>query len=100
MQIATPEQIETIVRDAAGRHFPGGQADQVVSQPDVASTGEGAVRILIVLDDAALRPERDPDFLSVLTDIWGHLEQLGDERIPILSYATPAELAEDDDSEY
>ena len=97
--MATMQQIEAIVREVAGAQFPSAKISRVITEPGIASTGEGAVRIMIVFDDPVPQLAIGEKFLSALTDIWTRLDQIGEERMPILRYASAHELETHDGPE-
>jgi hypothetical protein len=98
--MASPKEIEDVVRDVAGAKFPGTRIDRVAVEPGIASTGEDAVRILVVFADPVNNHLAIVGgFLDALTDIWTRLEQMGEQRMPILRYAAAHELEPHADSE-
>ena len=97
--MASPQEIERIVRDVAGARFPGTPHQPCHQRPGIASTGEDAVRIRIVFADPAPHLANAGGFLGALTDIWTRLDQIGEQRLPILRYAAAHELEPDGDPE-
>lgn len=96
--MATDGEIEQLVRSAASHRFPGARVSRIRVRPDVDWSGDEIVRILVVFE-TAFSDQQNPDFLGFLTDTWSELERLGDERTPIINYATEHELAEHADPE-
>ena len=70
-----------------------------MAEPTATFDGEDAVRITIVLTPEAVDQLAAGDPVDVLSRIWDGLRSAGDERFPILEYATEAELEDVGDSE-
>ena len=90
-----PAKIDKIVGEVATVHLKRRNFERVTSKATVDSEGEEAVRITIVLKPGALdRLKGDPVF-DTLVEIHHRLRAAGEERFPLVEYATQAELDED-----
>jgi hypothetical protein len=92
-------EVTQVVEKVVSASPAGPALSRVLSAPTLDSAGEAALDVKIVLrndtvDDALVRALSD----NMLWIIRG-LEASGEERFPILSYATEEELAQDDDPE-
>lgn len=69
--------------------------ERVMAEPTVDSQGEEALRITLVLDPQVVERVTGDQALDVLGDINQTLQSEGDERLPIVYYATEEELRAD-----
>ena len=69
--------------------------ERVVVEPTVDSQGEEALRVTLVLDPQKVERVTGDQALDVLVDINEALQAAGDERRPIIFYATEQELRAD-----
>jgi hypothetical protein len=70
-----------------------------MSEPTIDSEGEEAVRITIVIKPDALGKLKGDPVFDTLVGIHTRLRAAGEERYPLVRYATEAELDELDDTE-
>lgn len=70
---------------------------RVMSEPMVDSEGEDALRITIVIQPDAVDRITGDALLDTLVRIQDQLREAGEERFPIVEYATEEELAHVDD---
>jgi hypothetical protein len=73
-------------------------ADNVVRvdwEPTTDSQGRDAVRILVVIQPGAIKKFRTGAVADALVKLHERLNEMGDDRTPIVHYATEAELAQD-----
>ncbi len=68
-------------------------------EPATDSLGNDAVRLTIVIAPAAVKRLMGDDVLGLLVELRKWLDAAGEERIPLLGYATRNELAASVDSE-
>jgi len=66
--------------------------ERVLVEPTVDSRGEEALRVTLVLDPQVVEQVTGDQALDVLVDINEALQVEGDERLPIIFYATEEEL--------
>ncbi len=94
-----PEQISRIVSEVVAANTSPDSVRAVTSEPATAFEGEEAVRITIVVTpDAVAHLEAGPAGDTVV-QIMERLRNAGEERFPILQYATKEELEQVGDSE-
>ncbi|MFS8039098.1 hypothetical protein ACI7BZ_19425 [Xanthobacter sp. AM11] len=98
-QLLELDDVRQIAEEVGRRQLPEGSVHRAEVQPTLDSSGQGALRILFVLEPGA--PERIPGdaLLKLLVGLRMELERRGEERVPIVKYATTDEVAEarDDD---
>ena len=70
---------------------------RVMSEPMVDSKGEDALRITIVIEPDAVDRITGDAVLNTLVQIQDRLREAGEERFPIVEYATEEDLASVDD---
>ena len=90
-------EIDGIVRDVAKANL-GNEAIRVISEPTIDSTGEDAIRVVIVLAPGAADRITGNAALNTLVGIQNELENAGERRLAIVEYATEEELAEVDEA--
>jgi hypothetical protein len=92
-------EITNIVRQAVEANTAPNSVRRVMAEPAATFAGEDAVMITIVLTPEAVAQLVKGDALDVLSRIWDGFRRAGDERFPMLEYATEAELEDVGDSE-
>ena len=65
-----------------------GAVDRVFSEPAIDSTGRDALRITIVIQDEALPKISGDAVVDTLVRVQRRLFEAGEERFPIVEYAT------------
>lgn len=86
------KQNDDIVKKAARAHFPAGSVQRVFSEPTIDSQGRDALRFTIVVGPDALDAVEGDALLETLVQIRRDLDSAGEDRFPIVNYATQAEL--------
>ena len=81
--------IERVMVLALGRD----KVTRVEWEPSVDSEGRDAVRVTVVIEPDAVRTIKGGSLLKALRKLHEQLGRMGDERTPIVEYATEAELA-------
>jgi hypothetical protein len=95
-----PKDVERAAVEVARKNFGRDQVTRAIVEPAVDLDGDDAWEVTIVLtDDAAVDAIGDDAVLDNLVQIHERLREKGDERLPILRFATEAELREIDDPE-
>jgi len=89
-----PQILKLMKRVAAGV-LPASQILEIRTETTVDSEGKDALRITLVLTDDAAKTLSGDQAIELLTDIHDSLLREGDERFPLLYYATPADLVGD-----
>jgi hypothetical protein len=88
------DQIKEIVRNIASANLTSKVVADVYSESASASTGEAAVRIIIVVDPRVAEKLKGDSLLNTLVEIQSAFSESGDERLPIVEYATRDELGD------
>ncbi len=70
---------------------------RVMAEPTVDSEGEDALRITIVIRSGVVAKITGDAFLNTLVELQNRLRTAGEDRFPIVEYATEEELAGVDD---
>jgi hypothetical protein len=93
--MATLEQINNAVRGAAETNFPSTRISRIASKPAMTWTGEDAVEVFIVFADRAATRISGGELMRNLSEVHDRLQSIGEERHPILRYATEDEFDPD-----
>jgi len=88
------EKIEQIVRKVAAANLTDASVSAVQSAPFIDSKGQEALRITIVLTPELVAAIDGKMTLNTLVQISSELQRAGEERFPLVEYATTAELEE------
>ena len=92
--------VEREAIEVARRNFGASRVTRAIVEPAVDLDGDDAWRVTIILENDAAVDAIDGDaVLDNLVQIHERLRQKGDERLPIVSFATEEELRESDDPE-
>lgn len=86
------EKIVAIASEVARTHLKAANVRQVLVEPASDSEGNDAVRITIVIPAGAATRLKGGAALDVLVQIHDSLRDAGEERFPLVEYATKAEL--------
>ena len=92
------EKIDQIVREVATANLAAQNVQAVQNELATDSEGRDALRITIVLARDAITKLKGDAVLDTLVEIQDRLREAGEERFPIVEYATEDELAASDDS--
>jgi hypothetical protein len=93
------QRITEIAGEVARKQVAEANLERVVSEPATDSEGNEALRITLVLKPEAARKPTGDDALDLLVGIQQKLRAEGEERFPIVEYATEQELAPADENE-
>jgi hypothetical protein len=91
------QAIDRIVGKVAKQHLGSGRVVKVYHALATDSTANEAVRITIVIRPDAVKHLKGDAVLDTLVHIQEQLNKAGDERVPIVEYATEEELKESGD---
>jgi len=86
-------RLAEITREVARDKLPQRWFLDVIVEPAIDSLGNDAIRLTIVLAPAAAKRLKGDDVIGVLVELRERLEAAGEERIRLLGYAAPDELA-------
>lgn len=92
------KKIVEIAHQIASANLTGTNISKVISEPFTDSEGRDALRITIVLKPDAVAKIGGEQTLNTLFEINERLQLEGEERFPIIEYATEEELKESGDS--
>lgn len=91
-------RIREIALHAAQLGIANNGIEKVLTEPATDSDGNDALRITLVLTPAAVQSLTGDNALDILVNIQQSLSREGEERFPIVEYATETELAETDEN--
>ena len=91
-------KVDQIAREAAAANLTSSAVTGVSSASTTDSEGREALRITIVLEPGAVPKITGDAVLDTLVQIHDRLRKAGEERFPIIEYATEAELQDSGDS--
>lgn len=92
-------RINEISERAVRAHVGKSDLERILTQPATDSEGNAALRITLVLKQAAVQAFTGEEALNLLVEIQQSLHAAGEERFPIVEYATEEELADEDGPE-
>lgn len=92
------DKITQIAHRVAAANLGGGTVDDVLTDSTTDSRGHDALRITIVIKPGAADKLKGDAVLDTLVQIQEELREAGEERFPIIEYATHEELQESGDS--
>ncbi len=92
-------RIAEITREVGREKLSRRWVEDVMVEPAIDSLGNDAVRLTIVITPVAVKRLKGDDVLGLLVELRKRLDAAGEERIPLLGYATRDELAASVDSE-
>ena len=96
--LATPE-LQRIARAIVNKRLPAIAVDDVTAESMTSSDGEAALRITLVLAPEAADAISGDEAVKLLVDIRDSLAREGEERFPIVEYATADDVPGDDDQD-
>jgi len=88
------KQIDEIAKVAARANLSHASVVSVRSQTATDSAGDAALRITIELTPGSTSSISGEAVVKTLSQIWDRLQEAGDDRFPIIEYATSDELKE------
>jgi hypothetical protein len=92
------EKIEEIAEQVAAANLGAANVDHAKSEPTIDSEGQEALRVTIVIPEEAVARLSGDATLDTLVRMRDHLRDAGEERFPIIEYATQKELNAFDDA--
>jgi len=99
MHMLQADQISRIVSEVVQANTTPTSVRSVKTEPATDSEGEEALRITIVVTPDAVTQLESGPVLDTLVQLQDRLREAGEERFPIVEYATEEELEEIGDSE-
>ena len=95
MHMASISKVDQVLQKAASAVLGGLGLSRVLSEPAVDSEGRDALRITVVFAGSDVKNVSGDKALDAIVRIHQDLEKLGDVRVPIVDFATEAELKTD-----
>jgi hypothetical protein len=89
------KQLQQLARQIVGKRLPALKLDDVLTENTTISSGEAGLRITLVLTPESAETMSGDDVLKLLVSIREGLEREGEDRFPIVEYATKDDLAEE-----
>lgn len=86
------KKIDQIATEVAKKNLGASNVSHATSEPIIGSEGEDALRITIVIQDDSLPNITGDAVIDNLVDLHHRLQEAGEDRPTIVSYATHAEL--------
>jgi len=90
------EKVTQISTEVAKANFGAQNVVRVESEPTADSEGQEALNLLIVIAPGVMEAVDGDEVLDTLVQIVDRLQEAGDDRFPIIEYATEEELADID----
>ncbi|MGC2778811.1 MAG: hypothetical protein WA418_24595 [Bradyrhizobium sp.] len=90
-------KINQIAKEVAAAHLSSENIVDAISEPTTDSEGRDALRITIVIKPGVVQRFAGDAVLDTLVQIQDRLREAGEERFPIIEYATEDELQESGD---
>jgi hypothetical protein len=92
-------EIARLAKEAASANLSVQTVETVVAESTVDSVGDDALRVVIVVRPESVSRLQGEALVDTLLDIQTRLQEAGENRLPIVEYATAADLADDGDPE-
>jgi len=92
------KRVVAIAREAAVANLSSSAVARVISAPFTDSEGREGLRITIILEPKFSNKIEGDSSLDTLVEIQNRLHKEGEERFPLVEYATEKELKESGDS--
>ena len=90
-------EIHRIALDVARTNLPASAIKGTAVEPAIGSTGEEILRITIVIEADAVDRISGESTLNTLVQMRKRIREAGDERLPIVEYATEEDLQDSGD---
>lgn len=87
------------IADLVRTQFGESSLERIIVEPAIDSQGKDALRIILVMKPRAVRKLTGDRVIAVLVGVQRKFETEGDERFPIVEYATEQELMAGNDEE-
>lgn len=89
--------LQNLARSIVLKRLPSVHLDNVLTEPMTSSDGDAALRITLILTPESADAISGEDALTLLVAIRDGLVREGEERLPIVEYATADDLNGEDD---
>lgn len=91
--------ITELAGNVARRVLAHGTVERILTQPTTDSVGDDALRITLVMEPDSVPRITGDEAGDLIAGIQQTLHEAGEERFPIIRYATEQELAMDDEDD-
>jgi hypothetical protein len=92
--MATEKKIRQIAKRAASANLGSANFSSIINSTTTDSTGHDALRIVIVIPPGAATKIRGDAAFDTIVEIQDRLRKAGEERFPLVEFATIKELRE------
>lgn len=92
-------QIQKLMKEVAASIMPSRQLLEVRTEPAFDAEGKEALRITLVVTDEAVRSLTGEQLTRLLVDIHDGLLREGDDRFPLVSYATSSDDGDENEED-
>jgi len=87
------QELRRIVHDAVAAHMPAGKLERVAVESYLNSVNEEGLNVTIVIPDDDPLPIDGQGVLDIMLEVFDRLQEAGETRFPVLSFASEDELA-------
>jgi hypothetical protein len=99
MKMLDGPQIQKMMKQIAAGIFPVDQLLEVASKPMLDVDGDEGISITLVMTDEAAQSMTGDQITALLRNLREGLLREGDERFPLVSYATPSDRGDETDED-
>ncbi|HJT40330.1 MAG TPA: hypothetical protein VJ762_08375 [Sphingobium sp.] len=86
--------LRQLLRDVLHQRLPNVDLQEILTEQVIDSEGKDALRITLVIPDESVDAITGNQALDLIVDVQKGLSAQGDDRLAVIRYATPADLAE------
>ena len=90
-------ELQALAKSIVRKSTPAIELEDVVTEDVTSSEGEDALRITLILSPSSADAISGEDALKLLVDIREALNRGGEDRLPIVEYATADDVPGEDD---
>lgn len=87
--------LRDLVKSILVDRLPGVGLQQILTEQAIDSEGKDSLRITLVIPEEAVDTITGEQALDLITDVHKALAANGDDRLAVIGYATPADLADE-----
>lgn len=88
------KNLQEIMRTILHDRLPDVELQTILTEPAIDSEGEDSLRITLVIPENSVEKISGDQALDLISDVQRALSAKGDNRLAVISYATPADLVE------
>lgn len=90
-------KLRRIVFDSVAAHLPPGKLERVEVEPYINSVNEEGLAVTVVVANEEKLPGNGDTVLDIMLEVYDRLQEAGETRFPVLSFASEEELAHSGD---